>query len=511
MEPNKTAAGRAVARSGPPARHAAAGHRLGPALAARASVAGVCLVLSALAGTVAAPAASAAPRLVYAYAAGGATSPATCPLTAVVTKRCTLSQALALAGAGTTVKLVTPGRKGGYIGNWALSPIGTTSAAPLTIEPAAGVASPTLDGNGGSPKFCQTKTCDGPVLKVGPGVHVHLSGLSIIGAHNSGAGGAVQNDEGGTVTVTTCRFSGNVAAYGGAIANGHDGAGILSVSGSTFTSNRATVHGGAIDSADAGNGVVTVTASTFTANQAADGGAIDSAANTGKASLSVSTSTFTSNHATADGGAIDSADRGSGGLVVEGSTFSRNAAADGGAVDNADNGGKGSLTVSASTLWANAAGQDGGAIDNGDRGSSSLNVWASTLVANTASHHGGAVDNGDNGGASSVWAAADILYGTCGQYRGSWNDEGYNVASSATCTNGGKDDATNATALKPLANNGGATETMELPAGSPAVGIVPYGTTVSLNGATIKLCPTTDQRGVASPAGQHCNAGAVQS
>ena len=37
-----------------------------------------------------------------------------------------------------------------YVGNWTVSTSGTSASAPLTIEPASGVANPTLDGNGGS-------------------------------------------------------------------------------------------------------------------------------------------------------------------------------------------------------------------------------------------------------------------------------------------------------------------------------------------------------------------------
>jgi hypothetical protein len=47
-------------------------------------------------------------------------------------------------------------------------------------------------------------------------------------------------------------------------------------------------------------------------------------------------------------------------------------------------------------------------------------------------------------------------------------------------------------------------------AGNPAVGAIPYNTTLVLNGRSVTMCPATDQRGVRSSAGQHCDAGAVQ-
>jgi hypothetical protein len=48
-------------------------------------------------------------------------------------------------------------------------------------------------------------------------------------------------------------------------------------------------------------------------------------------------------------------------------------------------------------------------------------------------------------------------------------------------------------------------------AGNPALGVVPLNTNVKLNGRSVTLCPTIDQRGVHSAAGKACNAGAVQS
>jgi hypothetical protein len=64
--------------------------------------------------------------------------------------------------------------------------------------------------------------------------------------------------------------------------------------------------------------------------------------------------------------------------------------------------------------------------------------------------------------------------------------------------------------LGPLANNGGPTETVLPLPGSPALTTVPNATSVTLSGTPVTLCPTTDQRGVASEPGQACDAGSVQ-
>ena len=621
----------------------------------------VLLTVMALSPVVAAPA-SAIGTAWYAYAGGGATgTPSTCPQTATTSDQCTLAEALSGTAGGDIVYLATPGGsatgEADYVGNWTVGTIGTSATAPLTIEPASGVVNPTLDGNGGSGSSpCSTTACNGPVLTIGNQAFVDIDGVTFQNADNTSAapdGGAIQNDVGGTLTVTASTFTGNTATYGGAIANGYSGSGTLSVSGSTFSGNTATEDGGAIASGEQGGNTstVVVTGSTFSDNAATDddGGAIDNGDYQGTGTLAVTSSTFSSNTAFYDGGAIDNADdSGSGTLSVAGATFSANTADWGGAIDNADTNGGGNLSVSGSTFTGNSVsndgaainngddlgtgtltvnastfsgntatggagtdGGDGGAIDNGDNGpgagTSTLALTTSTFSDNTANRDGGAVDNGDQGGlgsisvaastfsgnsastvnggaidnadnggtgaasvenstfygntasdyggaisngsgstgaltatastfsgntaslggavvatgeyngAATVWAAADIFNGSCAQPSGSWNDEGYSVGSDTTCFSATPASTDNASAgaglsslLGPLANNGGATETVLPLPGNPALAIVPDATSVNLNGASAILCPTTDQRGVASEPGQACDAGSVE-
>ena len=621
----------------------------------------------------------------YAYAGGGATgSPSACPQTTTPSQQCTLAEALAAAAAGDTVYLATPGGSGtgeaDYVGNWTVNTSGTSASAPLTIQPANGVANPTLDGNGGSSSSpCSTSACDGPVLTVSGSVFVDIDGLTFQNADNTSAapyGGGIQNDAGGTLTISGSTFTGNTAADGGAIANGYSGTATLTVSGSTFSANTATADGGAISTGeqagstatllvtgstfsdnkannddggaidsgdyqatatltilastfssnaanydggaidtgdDSGNGTLTVNGTTFSSNSAdwggaidngdtagtgtlnvvsstftgnsvnSDGGAINNGDGGGTGTLSVSGSTFTGDYANSDGGAIDSGDNGGGGTVaVTNSTLSGNStgAHNGGAVDSGDNGGTGTLTVAGSTLSDNASGAgtggainsgdaggtgtlnvgsstfsanrasgsggaidsgdyggtgtatvsgstfsansalnfDGGAIDNGDGGgSASLVLSASTFLGNSAGGSGATVTNGQDGGTGTVWVAADIFGGGCDQAAGTWDDGGYNVGSDASCfapTPASTDDDIAGSGLGsllgPLANNGGPTETVLPLPGNPSVSIVPNGTSVSLDGTSVTLCPTTDQRGVASEPGQACDAGSVQ-
>jgi hypothetical protein len=598
------------------------------------------LFIAALGLVVVASPPAAAGTALYAYAKGGASSPTTCPPTTTASDQCTLAEALSLATAGSTVTLATSGTAGHYVGNWAVATKGTSAATPIAIEPATDVSGPVLDGNQSSSAGCTTATCKGPILAIGSDVFVHLDGITFQDGRNvafqgsaprngTGYGGAIENVNGGTVSVSACTFLNNVASDGGAIDNGDgsSGAGILGVVGSKFLGNVSPVNansiddGGAIDNADnGGTGTVTVSASTFTDNAVGygaaaavkakvlstgeslvdDGGAIDNADNGGKGTLKLVGSSFVGNTATplpmgcvtADmcsmysygggGGAIDNGDDGGHGtLAVSGSTFSGNSAHVGGAIANSggtgslststftadaagyggavwDGNGSGSsapgatLSVSASTFSGNTAAANGGAVDiyagsvvvsastfsanralgnknapgvdaynapgvggaiaNTDAGPSTLALWASTLSANTAKA-GGAVNNGDMGAKGVVAAAADILNGTCHQLAvGTWQDEGYNIGSDATCLKIGTGDVGHgAGLLAPLAHNGGPTETILALAANPAVGVVPLNTTVKLNGRSVTLCPTIDQRGVHSAVGKACNAGAVQS
>jgi hypothetical protein len=513
---------------------------------------------TALCLVVTAPQASARVKTLYAYAHGGAISPVNCPQTSTAAAQCTLSEALSKAAFGSTVALATPGRSANYVGNWGVNTAGTTSSAPLTIKPAPGVAKPTLDGNHGQQTGCRTKTCDGPVLTIGSKVHLDLVGVTIQNASDlsSGLGGAIENIRGGTLAVSYSTFLRNYASDdGGAIDNADiGGTGSLSVSHSTFSGNYAlNCDGGAIANADiGGKGTVFVTASTFFGNSAisGDGGAIDNGDTRGQGGLIVLDSQFLGNVA-ARAGAIDNGDNASGTLSVSGSTFSGNVAAldDAGAIDNADWGGSGTVSVSASTFSSNDTVGDGGAIDNADSTGSSegtVLVSASTFSGNTAEAHGGAIDNSDAGGTGTVsvsastfsgstanniygvhgapgggaigsgshgtiWTAADIFDGPCHQTGGTWNDAGYNIGSNGTCLRGGVDDVDHgARWLGPLAHHGGPSETMLPLKGNPAIGIIPYKTTVTLDRRTVRLCPTADQRGAWSGSKRHCNAGAVQ-
>jgi hypothetical protein len=475
----------------------------------------------------------------------------------VVSQQCSLALALSLAVAGQSVELATPGDVGVYRGNWAVLTLRTSGARPVTIEPASSRARPVLSGNGGRTAGCGTPSCDGPVLTVGPGVHLDVRGLVIRDADNTsnGLGGAVQDNRGGVVNVAQATFIKDRAnANGGAIDNADVGAtGTLTVTASTFSNNFAVNgDGGAIANADVGGkGHVIVVDDRFFDNGAlsGDGGAIDNGDTGGDGTLSVVGSVFEQN-AAGRAGAIDNGDNATGTLSVASSSFITNVAAldDAGAIDNADWGGRGSARITTSTFSGNDTVGDGGAIDNADSESSSrgtVYISDSTLSGNTADVYGGAVDTGDggkgtlvlwastlsnntandlyenfnrrggssiyNGPSGTIWLAANLINGPCRTDGGTWKDEGYNVSNGSTCLHKGPEDIDHSPqGPRGLRSNGGPTMT-ELPSSdSPAIGAVPHGARADLEHLQVRLCPTADQRGVQSLGGEACDAGAVQ-
>jgi predicted outer membrane repeat protein len=353
------------------------------------------------------------------------------------------------------------------------------------------------------------------------------------GSATSGDGGAIYAT-GGTLDIASSTFSGNAGASGGAIDVAEPAPVGTTISSSTFTDNAATNEGGAIDNADGAPGALTLTQDTFTTNTAGDGGALSSGPNAGSGTAVVSESTFTGNTAL-DGGAIDNADAtGTGTLTVSDSTFSGNVATGatpsighGGAIDNGDNSGNGTLSVSDSTFSANGAINSatppkgtGGAIDSGDNtggcgcATSSASLIASTFSKNTAATGQTLANGQDLAPNASLALAGDILYGLgnlCAP-GGQFSDDGYNVAFDATCLQPGTSsilDTELSAQIGSLGNFSGPTQTIPILSG-PGLNYIPNPTLVSIEGNAVAICPGTDQRGIARPQGSGCDVGAFE-
>ena len=295
--------------------------------------------------------------------------------------------------------------------------------------------------------------------------------------------------DGGILTLNSLTLSNGLANNGqqggGAIFN-H---GTLTVTAGTFTNNSSPAatgtSGGAIDS----TGTLSVNTSTFSGNSAQEGGGIMN-----QSTATVTNSTFAGNNATDFGGGalVNTA----GTATVAGDTFVGNTGPGGGALDN-----DATLNITNSTFTNNTAGTNGGgAVVN--FGTTTVNQ--STFSGNTAPFGANLYNFTGFTLSMSMDIVAGGLTGTnCGG-GAAITDLGYNIDDGTSCGFSAANHSLSSTdpGLDALAWNGGSTETMALPAGSPAVDAIPPAT---------PGCPgSTDQRGIARPQGTGCDIGAYE-
>lgn len=483
--------------------------------------------------------AAASARSLYAYAAGAARSPASCPKTAQRSRQCSLTQALSRVSPGGSVLLGTAGRAGTYYGNFVIGTRHTSAARPVTVRPAPGVHNPVINGDASGKVRCPTRTCHDSVLTVTGSVFANLRSLTITGGHNLARHGGGGIDDGGAVDLIRVRITNCSALVGGGVVVAKGAR--LTVTHSVLSSDRSNFFGGAIDTGSViaqvvGSGRLTVTDSVFTGDHSQRGGAIDNG-NGGTGTATITRSTFSGDSASDHGGAIDNADSGHGTLTVTSSTFSGDSAKFGGAIDNADSDGNGTLTVTSSTFSGDSA-VHGGAIDNGERGDGTVTVRTSTFHADKASDQGSVFDTGDAGGAGtvvilnstidnnlgksaisrisgSVQMAGSILAGSQARCSRFITDDGYNLtdSTSSNCDFGiaGTDLIGVRPQLRPLARAGGPTETMVPTSASPVLERIPNPAVAQINpgNRAVPLCPIPDQRGYQGAEAVGCAIGAI--
>jgi hypothetical protein len=310
------------------------------------------------------------------------------------------------------------------------------------------------------------------IFTVAAGVSLTLSNLTIERGASYQGGGGVNNA--GTLIVSNSNFYVNTAISGGAILN----TGTATISNTSLQSNSPIFFGhsascGAIDN----RSTMTITASTFFNNYANNyntaGGAI---CNGG--TLSITGSTFNSNQSQGSfgyGGAIYTY---AGTLNVTNSTFYLNSAPlSGGAIYNQG----GTVQISNSTFGINA--------ENTGGGGALSNAGGGFLIQNSI------VANGGNGG-------------NCA---GAITSYGYNLSSDHSCNFGNAGDLNGMNPrLGKLRKNGGPTQTMALPSGSPALDAGNPAGCTDFAGELL----TTDQRGQPRPGGAEttgCDIGAYES
>jgi CSLREA domain-containing protein len=404
---------------------------------------------------------------------------------------------------------------------------------PITLAPpAAGggtlTINKTLSITGPSQRIVIRRRTTDPlfrIFRIGPGVTVRLTNLTIQGGRLSGGSGGAGISNTGTLSLINSVVAGNSAVMGGGgIVNFGTLGGTLRLINSTVSDNSGEVGGGInnIDgtltltqsrvsnnnSVEVGGGInnngsaarLTLTNSTVSRNSADGGGGIE---NTGGI-ITLTNSTVTGNTATSFGGGISNrlggatvigstvSDNSSnfiaagilnleGRLNLTNSTVSRNSAASG------DGGGilitstTSRTTLRNTTVARNSAAQGGGGI----RTSGPLILTNSLVALNTAPQGPDVLKSGG----VTVTARFSLL----GIRSGSGVSDGVNGNQFGTRSNPLDP------LLGPLADNGGPTQTHALLLGSPAI-----------DAASTPDCPTTDQRGVPRPQGPACDIGSYE-
>ena len=222
---------------------------------------------------------------------------------------------------------------------------------------------------------------------------------------------------------------------------------------------------------------LTLNASTVLSNTSANGGGILNSGVGVEATISGSRIAY--NTASADGGGIFN----NGSITVNSSSVDHNQARSGGGVDNFG----GTMGLTNVTVSGNSAGDNGGGISN--RGSATLT--SVTLNANRAAGDGGNLFN-DEGQINfrSTIVANPASSGNCFSSNGFITSSNYNLESTDSCGFGqAQDQVDTDPKLDPLQDNGGATPTHALQAGSTALDAIPSGFANCSPGVS------TDQRG----------------
>ncbi len=293
----------------------------------------------------------------------------------------------------------------------------------------------------------------------------------------------------GSLTLSSLTVSNGLANNGQQGGGGIFSHGTLTISGSTFTGNSAPASSGTSGGGINNSGTLNVSTSTFTGNTGQEGGAIFN-----QATATITNNTFINNTATiyGGGGLLNAA----GSATVNGDTFTGNTGPGGGAIDNDT-----TLNISDSTFTSNTAGTNGGgALDN----FGPTTITQSTFSGNSAPYDSNLLNYlGFTLSISMSVVANGQGAPNCGG-GAAFTDAGYNLDTGSSCGFSSANHSMNNTGpqLGPLASNGGPTQTMALPFGSPAVDAIPS--------STPGCAGTTDQRGITRPQGSGCDIGAYE-
>lgn len=311
-------------------------------------------------------------------------------------------------------------------------------------------------------------------------------------------GGGFVNDEAATATITNSTFSGNTATFGGGAYNAQ--AGTLTLAQDTFSGNSAVYTGGGYEN----DGTTTVSGTLFTGNTS---GTSAPAVGVGAGMQNVGTatitdSTFLDNSAENGGlgGGLENETNST--VTITGSTFSGNSASVGGAFYDF-----GAVSFLNSTITGNTAVSNGGGIARTNLATAGT-ITNTTIAGNTlTTSYPFFIQAANLLSESPVTVANSIIANPSGGSdcagSGPFTDAGHNLDSDRSCgfATANHDLPGTDPKLGTLADNGGATKTLALLTGSPAI---------DAGGAAANDCPATDQRGVSRPQGTACDMGAYE-
>ena len=198
-----------------------------------------------------------------------------------------------------------------------------------------------------------------------------------------GEGGGMHSNSDGVVEISESTFTENRAVNGGGLSN--EGGGQVTITGSRFTANRAEAAGGGILIQSGDVRMVDIDVVGNVSDSPLEGGGGISYAGDKHVSVgetaAIEESRIRNNTAKGDGGGIDS--RGDGPLVVTTTAITGNTAAIGGAIHHV---GDAPVEVIRSTLSGNTAENGGGLFSDGD---GEATVENSTVSGNRAAQFGG--------------------------------------------------------------------------------------------------------------------------
>jgi hypothetical protein len=369
------------------------------------------------------------------------------------------------AGAGSLRQALADANTGDTIDLTGLSGTITLTSGQLVIEDAITISGPgastlAISGNNASRVFSMDQDLAGGT--------VTISGLTITGGNDEEGGGVFFNceDGSGSLVVESSVVTGNTSddLGGGLYFDACDAGGTMTVSNSVVSNNTSTgdeAGGIWFDEGDS----LTIENSTISGNHAEDGDGGGVLFDDG-GDLTVLNSTFAGNTTTNGGGGIAAHDP-TGTVLIANSTFNGNTAVAGGGILLSN----GNLTLAQTTISGNTASDTGDGLYFGYSGEKSVASDHQGVDAQgpTAADVGtvtitGAIVAGNDDGTDDIAAdpeagvAATIASSVIGTVNGVTVTDG-----------GGNQNGVSVPGLAPLADNGGATQTMALLTGSPAI------------------------------------------